>query len=123
MRWSWLWSDHPICSSACSGRVLGGLSMEPKSNILLMRLKSMGDVVFTLPSVHRLRDSYPKARISFLVSAENAPLLEGFRDVDETITVDRARYRGGNPLHIVGDTFGLIRRLRRSRFSLVVDLQ
>lgn len=97
--------------------------MEPESNILLMRLKSMGDVVFTLPSVHRLRDSFPQARISFLVSAENAPLLEGFRDVDETITVDRARYRGGNPLHIVGDTLGLIRRLRRRRFSLVVDFQ
>ena len=97
--------------------------MEPEPNILLMRLKSMGDVVFTLPAVHLLRESFPRARITFLVSAENAPLLEGFREVDETIALNRARFRSGNPLHILAETFTLFRRLRRGRFSLVVDFQ
>jgi heptosyltransferase-1 len=96
---------------------------EPEPNILLMRLKSMGDVLFTLPAVHLLRETYPCARITFLVSAENAPLLEGFQEVDETIVLNRARYRSGNPLHILTETFTLFRRLRRSRFSLVVDFQ
>jgi heptosyltransferase-1 len=58
-----------------------------------------------------------------LVSAENAPLLEGFRDVDETIVLDRARFRSGNPLDILQETFTLLRRVRRGRFSLVVDFQ
>src|SRR3974390_2072732 len=97
--------------------------MEPDPKILLMRLKSMGDVVFTLPAVHLLRESFPRARITFLVSAENAPLLEGFREVDETISLNRARYRSGNPLHILTETFTLFRRLRGGRFSLVVDFQ
>ena len=92
-------------------------------NILLIRLKSMGDVLFTLPSVHLLRETFPRTRITFLVSAENAPLLEGFRDVDETIAVNRARFRGGNPVHIGAETFGLLRQLRRGKFSLVVDFQ
>ena len=92
-------------------------------NILLIRLKSMGDVLFTLPSVHLLRETFPRTRITFLVSAENAPLLEGFRDVDETIAVNRARFRGGNPVYIGTETFGLLRRLRRGKFSLVVDFQ
>jgi ADP-heptose:LPS heptosyltransferase len=96
---------------------------EQEPNILLMRLKSMGDVVFTLPAVHLLRESFPRARITFLVSAENAPLLEGFREVDETIALNRARYRSGNPLHILTETFTLFRRLRGGRFSLVVDFQ
>ena len=100
-----------------------GLSMEPEPNILLMRLKSMGDVVFTLPAVHLLREAYPRARITFLVSAENAPLLEGFRDVDETIALNRARYRSGNPGHIWRETYSLFRRLRGGKFSLVVDFQ
>jgi heptosyltransferase I len=99
------------------------LNLGPERNILLMRLKSMGDVVFILPSVHLLRESFPNARISFLVSAENAPLLKGFRDVDETIVIDRARYRSGNPLHIWTETFSLFRRLRGGKFSLVVDFQ
>jgi ADP-heptose:LPS heptosyltransferase len=51
-----------------------------------------------------------------LVSAENAPLLEGFRDVDETIVLDRARFRSGNPLDILQETFTLLRRVRRGRF-------
>jgi len=97
--------------------------MEPEPNILLMRLKSMGDVVFTLPAVHLLRESFPRARITFLVSAENAPLLEGFREVDETIVLNRARYRSGNPLHILTETFTLCRRMRQERFSQVVDFQ
>ena len=97
--------------------------MGPAPNILLMRLKSMGDVVFTLPAVHLLRESFPRARITFLVSAENAPLLEGFRDVDETFALNRARFRSGNPLHILTETFTLFRRLRGGRFSLVVDFQ
>jgi ADP-heptose:LPS heptosyltransferase len=92
-------------------------------SILLMRLKSMGDVVFTLPAVHLLRESFPRARITFLVSAENAPLLEGFREVDETLAINRARYRSGNPLLILTETLTLLRRLRRGRFSLVVDFQ
>jgi ADP-heptose:LPS heptosyltransferase len=96
---------------------------EKEPSILLMRLKSIGDVVFTLPAVHLLRESYPHSRISFLVSAENAPLLEGFRDVDETFALNRARYRSGNPLLIVAETFSLFRRLRRGKYSLVVDFQ
>jgi ADP-heptose:LPS heptosyltransferase len=97
--------------------------MESEPNILLMRLKSMGDVVFTLPAVHLLRASFPRARITFLVSAENAPLLQGFREVNETIVLNRARYRSGNPLHILTETFTLLQRVRRSGFSLVVDFQ
>jgi ADP-heptose:LPS heptosyltransferase len=97
--------------------------MESEPNILLMRLKSMGDVVFTLPAVHLLRESFPRAHITFLVSAENAPLLEGFREVDETLALNRARFRSGNPLHIWRETATLLRRLRRGRFSLVVDFQ
>jgi len=97
--------------------------MEPEPNILLMRLKSMGDVIFTLPAVHRVREAFPRARITFLVSAENAPLLAGFREVDETLALNRARYHSGNPWHILAETFSLLRRVRAGRFSLAVDFQ
>ncbi|SRR6266568_1260716 len=97
--------------------------METKQDILLIRLRSMGDVLFTLPAVHLVRGAFPGARITFLVSRENAPLLEGFRDVDETITVDRARYRRGNPISICLETLSLLRVLRSGKFSLVVDFQ
>src|ERR1035441_9108383 len=92
-------------------------------NILLIRLKSIGDILFLLPAVHWLRGNFPGAKITFLTSRENAPLLEGFQEVDEVITLDRARFQSGNPGAILSEAFSLFRRLRRGRFSLVVDFQ
>jgi len=92
-------------------------------NILLIRLKSIGDILFLLPAVHRVRENFPGAKIAFLTSRENASLLEGFQDVDEVIMLDRARFQRGNPGAILSEAFSLFRRLRRGRFSLVVDFQ
>src|SRR5580693_2037604 len=91
-------------------------------NILLIRLKSIGDVVLTLPAVNAIRDNFPSAKITFLTSKENAGLLRGFREVDEVISVDRAALRGGNPLKVFREFFGLLRQLRAAKFDLAVDL-
>jgi ADP-heptose:LPS heptosyltransferase len=98
-------------------------NMSQNENILLIRLKSIGDVLFTLPAVHRVRENFPGAKITFLTSRENAPLLKGFREVDGVITLDRARFQSGNPMTILSEAFSLFRRLRRGKFSLVVDFQ
>ena len=92
-------------------------------NILVIRLKSIGDVIFTLPAVAALRENFPAAKITFLTSKENAPLLCGFREVSEVVALDRAALRGGNPLRIAPEIFRLLRRLRTGRFSLTVDFQ
>src|SRR5271155_4755794 len=92
-------------------------------NILLIRLKSIGDVVLTLPAVHVVRENFPSAKITFLTSRENLDLLRGFPEVDETIFLDREKLRGGNPLKVVREACGLLYRLRAGRFSLVLDFQ
>ncbi len=94
-----------------------------QGKILLIRFKSIGDVVLTLPAVNAVRENFPAAKISFLTSRENAPLLAGFREVNEVITLDRAALRSGNPLKMAGEFFELLRRLRTGKFSLVVDFQ
>ena len=92
-------------------------------NILVIRLKAIGDVVFTLPAVAALRDRFPSARITFLTSKENTPLLRGFREIGEVIALDRGALRSGNPVRMIGEFFGLLRRLRAGKFTLVVDFQ
>jgi len=92
-------------------------------NILLIRLKSIGDVILTLPAVRMVRDNFPAAKITFLTSAENAVLLRGFCEVDEVIALDRAALRSRNPLKVLGEAAGLLRRLRGGNFSLAVDFQ
>ena len=92
-------------------------------DILVIRFKCIGDVLFTLPAVHALRDNFPGARITFLTLKENAPLLEGFRDVDEVVTLDRASYRRGNMFRLAAEVFSLLRLMRKRKFSLVIDFQ
>ena len=92
-------------------------------NILLIRLKAIGDVVLTLPAVNAVRQNFPDAKITFLTSKENASLLQGFREVNEVIALDRAALRSGNPLKVLPDLFQLLRRLRSGKYALVVDFQ
>lgn len=97
--------------------------MAAPKNILLVRLKSIGDVVLTLPAVCVVRENFPAAKITFLTTQENGVLLRGFRDVDEVILLDRASLRSGHPLKIVSSFFQMLRKLRAGKFDLVVDLQ
>src|ERR1022692_3288010 len=97
--------------------------MDAVKKILLIRFKSIGDILFTLPALHAVRENFPRSKITFMVSKEHALLLQGFRDVDEVIPVDRGLYRKKNPKAVVVETFSLLRRLRREKFSLAVDFQ
>jgi ADP-heptose:LPS heptosyltransferase len=92
-----------------------------RQEILLIRLKSIGDIIFTLPAVHAMRTSFPEARFSFLVSKEYAELLQGFSPVEEVIPLDREAFRGFNPVRFLSEARSLLRRLRRNRFALAVD--
>jgi len=91
--------------------------------ILLIRLGSFGDVVFTLPAVHLVRRTFSNAKLTFLVYKEYAPLLQGFPRMDAVLTLDRKRYRSLNPITIGAETFSLLRHTVRSRFQLVIDFQ
>src|SRR5665213_3236204 len=97
--------------------------MPAKENILLIRLKSIGDIMFTLPGVRAVRENFPRAKLHFLVSKEYASLLRGFSDVDEIIPVDREVYHVGNFANACAATFKLLRELRQREFSRVIDFQ
>jgi len=97
--------------------------MAAPENILLIRLKSIGDILFTLPAVHAVRKNFPDARLHFLVSKEHAALLGGFADIDEVMALDRGVYRKGGPGSAIQATFRLLRDLRRKQFTHVIDFQ
>lgn len=86
-------------------------------NILLVRLRLIGDVVFTTPIVRALRRHYPDARLSYLVESPAAPVLRHNPHLTDLIVVPRSR-----GLRRVLDDLSVARDLRRSRFDLAIDL-
>lgn len=94
----------------------------PQKNILLIRWKSIGDMVFTLPALRCLRSNFPNSRITYLTSPEFATLVKSFSVADDIVTVDRARlkrfHKGG-----FMELIKLFRNMAGTRYDIVVDLQ
>jgi len=67
--------------------------MNPK-HLLVLKPSSLGDVVHTLPAVSALRAKFPGARITWMVSDEWAPLLEGNPDINDLLVFPRRAFRG-----------------------------
>lgn len=85
--------------------------------ILLVRLRPIGDVVFTTPLVSALRRHYPDAHLTYLVEPDAAPILERNPHIDDLIVVPRRR-----GLSRLLDDVATARRLARGRFDLAIDL-
>src|SRR5579859_247973 len=88
--------------------------------ILIIKPSSLGDVVHALPTVNRIRQRYPDARITWLINDTLAPLLDRCPIIDEIIEFPRAEFT--NPTHAVR-FLGFVRQLRARQFDLVIDLQ
>jgi lipopolysaccharide heptosyltransferase II len=85
-------------------------------NILLVRLRLIGDVVFTTPAVRAIRRHYPDARIAYVVEEEAAPVVGRNPHIDALIVAASPHAPG----RLRADA-ALIRRLRRERFDLAID--
>ena len=85
--------------------------------ILFIRLRLIGDVVFTTPLVGALKRTFPEARLTYLVEREAAPVVTGNPHLADVIVVPRTR--GWRRLR---DDLRLARRLRAERFDIVIDL-
>ena len=94
-----------------------------REGILLVRLKSMGDILFTLPAVHAVREAVPGAPILFVVSKEYSALLQGFTEVTSVIELDRGQFRGLHPIKIFKESLQLLVQMRRARPGLAIDFQ
>ncbi|HEV8540371.1 MAG TPA: putative lipopolysaccharide heptosyltransferase III [Nitrospiraceae bacterium] len=82
-------------------------------NILVIKLRYIGDVLLATPALRALREGFPDARLTVAVNRGTEPVLKQNPDVDEVLTVLR-----GSP----GEQWRFVQELRRRRFDCVVDL-
>jgi predicted lipopolysaccharide heptosyltransferase III len=84
--------------------------------ILLIRLRLIGDVVFTTPAISAVRRKFPEARITYLVEAPAEPVVRHHHALDRVMVLERprgfARWRYD---------LAMARQLRAERFDLVID--
>jgi lipopolysaccharide heptosyltransferase II len=85
--------------------------------ILLIRLRLIGDVVFTTPIFRALRRQFPGAELSYVVEPHAAPVVLGNPSLDQVIVVSRPDAKGR-----LADDLRLARALRSRHFDLVIDL-
>ena len=85
--------------------------------ILLVRLRLIGDVVFTTPMLRALRRKFPEAHLTYVVEPIAAPVVLGNPHLDEVIIAPR---RSG--VARLADDVSLARRVRREKFDIAIDL-
>jgi heptosyltransferase III len=92
--------------------------------ILVVRRDNIGDLVLTTPMLHALRERFPGARIEVLTNTYNAPVLDGFPDVDRVHAYTKAKHRPGeSPLGAFAALrarLGQFLALRAERFDLAI---
>jgi ADP-heptose:LPS heptosyltransferase len=85
-------------------------------NILLVRLRLIGDVVFTTPAIRAVRRHFPDARITYIVEEEAAAVVLRNPHLDAVI-VARSPHAVGR----LRADLALVRRLRKERYDLAID--
>lgn len=81
---------------------------------LIVRLGSLGDLIFTLPVVAALRDTFLRSHITWVVDQRWLPLLEGNPDLNAVIAL---------PGRSFGEFFACGRKLRAGAPTCVLDIQ
>jgi heptosyltransferase-3 len=83
--------------------------------ILVIKLKQPGDVLVATPLIPALKETWPESHLSFLVPKGTEEMVAGHPGLDGLLVVDRRR-------ETWGQTWRLVRNLRRARFDLVIEL-
>ncbi|MFZ0038183.1 MAG: glycosyltransferase family 9 protein [Candidatus Acidiferrales bacterium] len=88
--------------------------MAESPRFLIVRLGSLGDIVHTLPASAALRDSFPYARLDWVVESRWTPILDGNPDLNHVIPLDRSSTAG--VLHTVEG-------LRNAHYTCALEFQ
>jgi ADP-heptose:LPS heptosyltransferase len=108
----------PASSSRESASIRGSelpLTVRPEK-ILALQFKYFGDAVLLTPALRALRAHFPQAELHLLAPSEVAPLFEHLPWLTRVWPMPRRRGRAS-----LGETWPLIRALRRERFDRSVD--
>ncbi|MDX8539020.1 glycosyltransferase family 9 protein [Mesorhizobium sp. M4B.F.Ca.ET.089.01.1.1] len=97
------------------------ISPAPFRSILILQTKFIGDLVLASALARNLQLGYPGVGIVFLCEARFASFLTAHGIASDVVTFRRAMMRG-SPLQRGRELYSMVRRLRRHRFDMTIDL-
>jgi lipopolysaccharide heptosyltransferase I len=116
--------DLPFDGVACIRLKTQPLSSRIFSRILLIKPSALGDVVHAIPLLPKLRARFPDAQIDWFITPENAELVRHHPALSGVVLLDRQRLsKFGRSWSATTELVPVLRRLWRTRYELVIDLQ
>jgi heptosyltransferase-3 len=91
--------------------------LPPGARLLIIRLRSIGDIILLTPTLRLLREWRPDLRTSVLVESRFRELLVGNRAIEEILTPGE-----GTGWHKLASRLEAIRGLRKQGFSVCINL-
>jgi heptosyltransferase-3 len=88
-------------------------------NILIIKLRHLGDVLITTPSLSALKEAYPQSRITMIVNQGTEAMVRDNPCLSEIVALEREPRK--KPLEELKYQLRLMARLRRKRFDLSLD--
>jgi len=93
--------------------------------ILIIRVTRIGDVLLTTPVVKVLKENYPNAKISFMVSEEIKDILIDNPYIDEIITIKNniiyKILKEKNKKEVIFSFLKLLKKIKNSNFDWIID--
>jgi len=100
-----------------------GLQSAEFSRILLIKPSALGDVVHTIPVLVKLRARYPRARIDWLITPENAELVRCHPALTNVVLFARRDFsKRGRRWRALTAFFDLLKQIRRAKYDLIIDM-
>ena len=101
------------------------ITVSSPAHILIVNPFGIGDVLFTTPLVRAVREAFPQSIIGYLCNRRTEPILRTNPHLDRLFVYEKdevvALWRR-SPWQGAAQMFGLLRRVLRERFDLVIDL-
>jgi len=98
--------------------------MTSPRTILIIRLSSLGDILHTLPAYQSLRDTFPRARIDWLVEKRMAYLLSVVDGIDNVVELDTSALRSSPASPAAWRALlNTVKQLRSVRHDIALDFQ
>ncbi len=90
---------------------------------MLIKLSGLGDVVHTLPVLVKLRSRYPRARIDWLITPENAEIVRCHPALSNVVLFARRDFsKRGHRWRAMLAFLDMLKQIRRAKYDLVIDL-